>query len=112
MENKIIEDFILFLESDKQKYKFKNGGWNYAEEISNFFDYSFANEIILLYDNAAERDLILNKDIKDMSILEIRKYIYAIFRLERFSEGLVMSNIKNGKLLLATKRLKIMYNSI
>lgn len=102
---KIIEQFITFLESDNKKFEFKNGGWSYASEIYDFFSDAFDNEIILLYDNAEERDLILNKKIADMSIIELRKYIYMLFRLERFSEGLVMTNIKNGKLLMAVKTL-------
>lgn len=105
-DKKIISNFILFLESENEKWKWQNGGYSYAVEIRNFIEYIFDSGIALQYENAEERQRLLNeKAIIDMNVEELRKYIFMVFSCERFSDGLIMSNIKKGKLATALKKL-------
>lgn len=105
-DKKIISDFILFLESDTEKGKWQNGSYSYAMEIRNFIEYVFDSGIALQYENSEERQRLLNeKAVSDMNIEEIRKYIFMVFSCERFSDGLIMSHIKKGKLAEALKKL-------
>lgn len=102
---KVIQDFIEYLNSDSIKYEFKNGGWSYDNKIYNFIDYCYDNDIILKYDSIEERKELQLKDTKEMTIVDIRKYLYVLFNGERFSSGMIMKNIQNKKLVLVLKML-------
>lgn len=101
----IIQNFIDYLYSDSQKCEFKCGGWNYDNTIYDFIDFCYNNDIILEYDSAQERMYLQQKNIEEMSIDEIRKYLYVIFNGERFASGMIAQSISNNKLKKALEKL-------
>lgn len=104
-DKKIIQNFIDYLNSDSSKYEFKNGGWSYDYKIYDFISYCYDNDIVLKYDNIGERKELQLKDTKEMSIINIRKYLYVLFNGERFSSGMIMKSIKEKRLLKVLERL-------
>lgn len=60
----------------------------------------YKNDITLKYNSEEERKRLQLMNVEEMSKDEIRKYLYVIFRGERFCSGLIMKNILNGKLKL------------
>ncbi len=102
---KVIQDFIEYLNSDSIKYEFKNGGWSYDCKIYDFISYCYDNDIVLKYNSIEERKELQLKDTKEMSIVDIRKYLYVLFNGERFSSGMIMKSIKENRLLKVLERL-------
>ena len=102
---KIIQEFINYLNSDEIKYKFEGLGYSSNNKIYDFIDYCYKNDITLKYKNEEERKILQLMSVEAMSKDEIRKYLYVIFRGERFCSGLIMKNIKNGKLSLLLEML-------
>ena len=93
------------MNSDSIKYEFKNGGWSYDSKIYDFISYCYDNDIVLKYDNMEERKELQFKNVEEMSINDIRKYLYVIFNGERFSSGIIMQSIKERYLLKMLERL-------
>lgn len=102
---KVIRDFIDYLNSNSIKYEFKNGGWSYDSKIYDFISYCYDNDIVLKYDSIEERKELQLKNIEEMSINDIRKYLYALFSGERFSSGMIMKSIKEDQLLKVLEKL-------
>ena len=97
---KIIQDFINYLNSNEIKYRFEGWGYSYNNKIYDFIDFCYKNDITLEYNSEEERKRLQLMNVEEMSKDEIRKYLYVIFRGERFCSGLIMKNILNGKLKL------------
>ncbi len=93
------------MNSDSIKDEFKNGGWSYDSKIYDFISYCYDNDIVLKYDNMEERKELQFKNVEEMSINDIRKYLYVIFNGERFSSGIIMQSIKERYLLKMLERL-------
>ena len=104
-DKKYLLDFVNYLQSNDMKYSFNKGAWSYSDKIYDFIKYCYENNIILSYESTNERKKLQEKDIKKISIDEVRKYLYVLFNGERFASGLIMQSIKNKKLLLAVERL-------
>lgn len=102
---KVIRDFIDYLNSNSIKYEFKNGGWSYDSKMYDFISYCYDNDIILKYDSIEERKKLMLKNVEEMSINDIKKYLYVIFNGERFSSGMIMKSIKDDQLLKVLVRL-------
>lgn len=102
---KVIQDFMEYLNSDSIKYEFKNDGWSYDIKIYDFISYCYDNDIVLKYGSIEERKELQLKDTKEMSIIDIRKYLYVLFNGERFSSGMIMKSIKEKRLLKVLEKL-------
>ena len=102
---KVIRDFINYLNSNTIKYSFNNGGWSYDSRVYDFISCCYENDIVLKYDNIEERKELQKKDIDEMSKVELRKYLFIVFSGERFSSGMIMKNIKSGKLKTVLEKL-------
>ena len=87
------------------KYRLEGWGYSYINKIYDFIDFCYKNDITLNYKNEEERKRLQFMNVEGMSKDEIRKYLYVIFRGERFCSGLIMKNIKNGKLNLLLEML-------
>lgn len=102
---KVIQDFINYLNSNEIKYRLEGCGYNYNNKIYDFIDYCYKNDITLKYNGEEERKRLQLMNVEEMSKDEIRKYLYVIFRGERFCGGLIMKNILTGKLNLLLEML-------
>lgn len=102
---KVIQDFIDYLNSNSIKYEFKNGNWSYDSKIYDFISYCYNNDIVLKYNSIEERKELVLKNVEEMSINDMRKYLYVLFSGERFSSGMIMKNIKENQLLKLLERL-------
>lgn len=100
---KVIEEFIGYLNSDDIKYSFDNHIWSYDTNINDFIEYCYDYDIVMKYDDIEERNELLIKDIEEMTLNDIRKYLYILIDVERCHSGVIKKNIDNGKLALTLK---------
>lgn len=102
---KVIRDFVSYLNSDTIRYSFNNGDWSYDSKVYDFISYCYENNIVFKYDSIEERKKLQEKDIYNMSKVELRKYLFILFSGERFSSGMIMQSIKSGKLKTSLEKL-------
>lgn len=109
---KEIKDFISYLESNNEKYKVnyqnKMNPYTYSNQTIDFIDYWNESDYMVsnYLDYFEEYKNYKNIDISNQDYTFVTNVITYIIRYERFSNGLIVNNLDNLKLLL--KRLVIL----
>lgn len=105
MKNKVISEFIKYLESGNCYYRLCGlYEKRYDKKIFYFMADISDNKIWIRHNNEElEYFLNLKGDIKKLNIEELRKYLFYIFFIEIYENGTINENIENGNLLYILK---------